>query len=31
MDFYNIMKTAADEVNIEFNEEMYKETLYRLY
>ena len=23
MDFYNIMKTAADEVNIEFNEEMY--------
>ena len=23
MDFYNIMKTAADEVNIEFNEDMY--------
>lgn len=23
MDFYNLMKTAADEVNIEFNEQMY--------
>ncbi|MDQ0151108.1 16S rRNA (guanine(527)-N(7))-methyltransferase RsmG [Eubacterium multiforme] len=23
MDFYNLMKTAADEVNIEFNEDMY--------